>query len=428
MNVKVDNSEKNVTLLEIEVPLEKFEEGMEKSYRKNMKKYSIPGFRKGKAPRKILERHYGESIFYEDAIEIVCAETYDKAIEDNNVEPIDRPEIDIKQIGTGQNFIYTAKVTIKPEVELGEYKGIEVNKVEISVSDEDIQKEIKLVQEKNSREVDVTDRVSENGDSVNINFEGFVDGVAFEGGKAENHELKLGSQQFIPGFEEQLVGKNIDEEIIVNVKFPEEYHSKDLAGKDAMFKVTINSISTKLLPELDDEFAKDISEFDTLEEYKNSIKTNLEKKAQEEQKRATEDRILDKIVENASFEVPEIMVKNRIDSIIYDFDMNLRMQGLDLAKYLEMMGVGIEDFKDKFKERATKEVKNSLVIEKISKVENVKATDEQVEEELKFMAESYKLEIEDLKKDVTDSDMERIRYNAVVKNTMEMLVQNTKLV
>jgi trigger factor len=428
VNVKVENVEKNVVQLEIEVDAAKFEEGMQKSFLKNAGRFNIPGFRKGKAPRKMVERYYGEQTLYEDAINIVCPEAYDQAVEENDLHPVERPEIDIKQIGEGQNLIFTARVTTKPEVELGEYKGIEVSKVEVSVSDEDVEKELSKVAEKNARIITVEDRPVQSGDTTVIDFEGFIDEVAFEGGKGSNHELVIGSGQFIPGFEEQLIGAKTGDEIDVNVSFPEDYGKDELSGKPALFKVKINEIKVKELPVLDDEFAKDVSEFDTLDAYKDSLKEKLLHDAEHKAEHQTEDAIIDKVVENATVEIPKVMVDKRIDNLVYDFDMRLRYQGLDLNKYMEIMGMDSDTFRGQFANRAEGEVKSQLVLEKVSKVENITVSDEDVNEEIKKMAENYKQSEEDFKKHLKEDDIEYIKNNLVMKKTIDFLVESAKIV
>lgn len=427
MNVKVENVDKNVVQLEIEVDAAKFEQGLQKAFAKNAGKFNVPGFRKGKAPRKIVERYYGEEVLYEDAINIVCPEAYDEAVEQNNLQPVDRPEIDIKQIGSGQNLIFTAKVTVKPEVELGEYKGIEVSKIEASVSDEDVEKEINKVAERNARIITIEDRPAQSGDIVVIDFEGFIDGAAFEGGKASNYELKIGSGTFIPGFEDQLIGVNKGDEVDVNVTFPEDYGNEKVAGKPAVFKVKVNEIKFRELPVVDDEFAKDISEFDTLEEYKNDIKRKLIEAAEHRAKHETEDKVVEKAVENASVDIPEVMIEKNIDNKIYNFDMRLRYQGLDLDKYLEIMGMDTDTFRAQFKDAAGKEVKTQLVLEKIAQVENIQPSEEELNDEIKKLAESYNQKEEDFKKHLREDDIEYIKSNLSLKKTVDFLVENARI-
>ena len=427
MSVKIENVEKNVVQLEIEVDAAKFDEGMQKSFLKNAKKFNIPGFRKGKAPRAVVERYYGEQALYEDAINFVCPEAYDKAVEENDIHPVDKPEIDIKQIGSKQNLIFTAKVTTKPEVELGEYKGVEVKKAEAFVTDDDVENELKKVQEKNARLISVEDRGIQNDDIAVIDFEGFIDGVAFEGGKGSNYNLTIGSGQFIAGFEEQLIGAKKDDEVEVNVTFPEDYGNTDLAGKPALFKVKVNEIKVKELPDLDDEFAKDISEFDTLEAYKEDMRKKLVESAEHKAKHETEEGVVDRVVENASVDIPRVMVEKHIDGMAYDFDMRLRYQGMDLQRYLDIMGMDTDTFREQFSKRAEKEVKTQLVLEKVSKLEGIDATDEEVSEEIKRLAENYKQNEEDFKKHLREDDIEYIMSGIVVKKTVDFLVENAKL-
>lgn len=428
MNVKVENIEKNVVQLEIEVDAAKFEQGMQKSFSKNAGRFAIPGFRKGKAPRKMVERYYGEQVLYEDAINFVCPEAYDEAVESNDLHPVERPEIDIKQIGEGKELIFTAKVTVKPEVELGEYKGVEVSKIEVNVTDEDVEKELQTVIDKNARLVTVEDRAVQSGDTTIIDFEGFIDGVPFEGGKASDFELVIGSGQFIPGFEDQLIGTKTGDDVDVNVSFPEEYQKEELAGKPALFKVKIKEIKVKEMPAVDDEFAKDVSEFDTLEEYKQDLKNKLIHNAEHKAEHETEDNIIDKVVENATVDIPKVMVEKHIDNLIYDFDMRLRYQGLDLNRYMEIMGMDADAFRGQFASRAEKEVKTQLVLEKVSSTESIDAAEEEINEEIKRLAENYKQTEEEFKKHLKNDDIEYIKSNLIAKKTIKFLTENAKIV
>ncbi len=428
MKVKLEKLENNVATLEIEVDVAKFDEGMQKAYIKNAKRFNIPGFRKGKAPRKIVERYYGEAVFYEDAINIVCPDAYTEAVEETKIEPVDRPEIDIKQIGDGDNLIFTAVVTVKPEVGLGEYKGIEVKKVEYNVTEEDVENEIKQMQEKNARLVTIEDRAVEEKDTAVIDFEGFIDNEPFEGGKGEDYSLEIGSGQFIPGFEEQLIGKNTGEEIDVNVTFPEEYQAEELAGKPAVFKVKINQIKFKELPELDDEFVKDVSEFDTLDELKEDINKRLTEEAENKAKNEKENAVIDRILENVTVDLPEVMIENQINSMTRDFDMRLQSQGMNLDQYLQFTGSDLNQFKEQFKDQAEKQVKTTLVLEKISKLENVEVSDEDVEENIKKLAENYKMEVEKVKKLYRPEDLEAMKNDLAISKTVEMLVDGAKVV
>ncbi len=428
MNVKIEDVEKNVVQLEIEVDAAKFEEGMQKSYLKNVSKFNVPGFRKGKAPRNIIERYYGEQALYDDAINIVCAEAYDLAVDEKNIHPVDRPEIDIIQIGNKQNLIFTAKVTVKPEVELGAYMGVEVKKADATVTDEDLEKEFQKVVEKNSRLVTVTDRPVQTGDTAVIDFEGFIDSVPFEGGKGTDYNLVIGSGSFIPGFEDQLIGKNIGEDVDVNVSFPEDYGKDDLSGKPALFKVAIKEIKVKEMPTVDDEFAKDISEFDTLDEYKKDLRNKLEEAANHKAEHENEEKVIQKIAENATVEIPEVMIEKQIDAMAKDFDMRLRYQGLDLQKYLEIMGMDFQGFRGQFAQRAENEVRVQLVVEKICEVENTQVSDEEAEDEIKKIAETYKQSAEDLKKSLSPDDMEYIKKDIAFRKTIKLLVESAKLV
>lgn len=428
MNAKVENVGKNIVQLEIEVDAAKVEEGMQKSYLKNVKKFNVPGFRKGKAPRNIIEKFYGEQVLYEDAINFICPEEYDKAVKENNLHPVDRPEIDIKEIGKGKNLVFTAKVTVKPEVELGEYKGVEVKKIEVSVSDEDVENELKRVADANSRMITIDDRPIQSGDTAVIDFEGFIDGVAFEGGKGNDYDLVIGSGHFIPGFEDQLIGANKGDNLDVNVTFPEDYGNKDLAGKAAVFKVTVKEIKLKELPVIDDEFAKDVSEFDTLEEYKEDIRKKLLESAEHRAHHELEDNAVDKAVENATVEIPEVMIEKQIDNMVYNFEMSLRYQGLDLQRYMEIMGMEPANLREQFKARAEKEVKSQLVLEKISEVEGFEASEEELNEEIKRLAENYKQNEEEFKKHLREDDIEYIKGNLVMKKTVDFIVQNAKLI
>ncbi len=428
MQVKVENAGKNVVQLEIEVDAEKFEQGLQKAFVKNAKKFSIPGFRKGKAPRYMVEKFYGEQVLYEDAINEVCPEAYDQAVEENDIHPVERPEIDIKQIGKGQQLIFTAKVTVKPEVELGEYKGVEVTKASTLVTDEDVEKEIEKIRDKNSRLITIEDRPAASGDTVTIDFEGFVDDVAFEGGMGTDYDLVLGSGSFIPGFEDQLIGVSKGEAKDVNVTFPEDYNSKELAGKPALFKATVKEIKVKELPELDDEFAKDVSEFDTIEEYKTDLRKKLAERAEHSAQHENEDNVVEKVVGNATVDIPEVMIEKHIDNLVYDFGMRLRYQGLELEKYLEIMGMDMKAFREQFKNRAEQEVKTQMVIEKISKAEAIVPSDEDTDGEIKKMAENYKQTEEEFRQHLQPDDIEYIRSTLVARKTVEFLVENAKLI
>ena len=428
MNVKLENVEKNVVRLEIELDAATFEDGIKKAYFKNVRKFNVPGFRKGKAPRNIIERYYGEQAFYEDAINEVFPDAYEKAVEENKLEPVERPSIDIKQIGKGENLVLTATVTVKPEVELGQYKNVEVEKKVVLVTEDDVDKEIASVADKNSRLVSVDDRAIQNGDTALIDFEGFLDGVAFEGGKGEDYSLMIGSGHFIPGFEEQLIGVSAGADVDVNVTFPEDYQQKELAGKLANFKVKVKEIKVKEIPQIDDEFVKDVSEFDTLEEYKADIRKKLTETAEHKAKHETEDEVIKKVVENAKVDVPQVMIETRIDSIVRDFDYRLRYQGLELAKYLEIMGRTMEEFRSEFKERAEDEVKTQLVLEKVKNTEEITASEEEIQAELAKLAQNYNQDVEEFKKQVSEDDMEYVVSMVISRKSIDLLVENAKIV
>ena len=428
MSVKMEKKEKNIIQLEIEVDAAKFEEGLHKSYLKNVKRFNVPGFRKGKAPRSIVERHYGEEVLYEDAINIVCSEAYDKAVEENDIHPVDRPDIDIKQIGKGQNLIFVADVTVRPEVTLGQYKGVEVEKVKAMVTEDDVDKEIEKIAEKSARLITVEDRGIEKGDIADLDFEGFIDGVPFEGGKASGYRLEIGSGNFIEGFEEQLMGAKPGDDVEVNVTFPEDYSSEELAGKAALFKVIINDVKIKELPVLDDEFAKDVSEFDTLEEYKSDIRKKLTEAAEHKATHETEDRIINKVNENSSVDIPDVMIQKHIDNLIRDFDSRLRQQGLDLEKYLSIMDMGYVDFRSQFEKRAEAEVKTQLVLDAVCKAENIQATEDEFNEELIKIAENYQQDLEQFKQHLQKNDIEYIKDTIKIRKTIGLMVENAKIV
>ena len=390
MKSKVEKTKNaNEIKLEITIEAEKFDEAIKKVYFKSAKYISIPGFRKGKAPIQIVEKYYGKEIFYEDAFNDIAPEAMEEAVKENNLEIVSRPDIDIVQIAKGQDLIFTAVMQTKPEAELGKYKGIEIEKIEYNVSDDDINHELGHMQEHNSRMITVEDRPVESGDIETIDFEGFVDGEAFEGGKAEGHELEIGSNTFIPGFEDQIIGMKIDEEKDINVKFPDEYFSKDLAGKDATFKVKVHEIKKKELPKLDDEFAKDVSEFDTLAELKESIKEKQQKQNDDRAKYETEDAVIKAVCEDMKVEIPSGMIETEIENMVKDVEQRLSYQGLKLEQYLQMIGKTMEDMKKEYEPQAMESIKSRLALEAVIKKENIDVTDEQIEDKLKEMAKNY---------------------------------------
>jgi len=426
MSIKIEKTEnKNELKLEFIIEAKKFDEGMKKVYAKTAKYINIPGFRKGKAPMAIVEKHYGSEVFYEDTFNEIVPEEYERELKENNIEAVSRPNIEVKQIGKGQDLIFTAVVQIKPEVKLGKYKGIQLNKVEYNVSEEDINHELGHMQERNSRLVTVEDRSVEDGDITVIDFEGFVDGVAFEGGKAENHELTIGSKTFIPGFEDQIIGMKIEEEKDINVKFPEEYFSEELKGKDATFKVKLHGIKKKELPELNDDFAKDASEFDTLEELKASIKEKLEHENEHKAKYEMEDAAIKAVTETTEVEIPSGMIEIEIDNMIKDMETRMSYQGFNMEQYLKMMGKTMEEFKNESKPQAETSVKTRLTLEAIVKAENIEAAEEDVNKKVEEMAAMYGKTAEELKANeqfvtyVKDS----LKNEAVIK----FLLDNAKI-
>ena len=390
MNCKVEKTENaNEVKLELTIEASKFDEAMKKVYFKSAKYFNIPGFRKGKAPMNIVEKYYGKEIFYEDAFNEVAPEAMEEAVKENNLEVVSRPDIEVTQIGKGQDLIFTAVMQTKPEAKLGKYKGIEIKKIEYNVTDEDIEHELGHMQEHNARMITVEDRPVESGDTATIDFEGFVDGKAFEGGKAEGHELTIGSNTFIPGFEDQIIGMKIDEEKDINVKFPDEYFSKDLAGKDATFKVKVHEIKRKELPELDDEFAKDVSEFDTLKELKEDIKKKQEKQNKDKEKYETEDAVIKAVVENMEVDIPSGMIETETENMLKDFEQRISYQGIKLEQYLKMLGKTRDEMKKEYEPQAIEGIKSRLALEAVIKAEKIEATDEEVDEKLKEMAKNY---------------------------------------
>ena len=426
MNVKVENTEnKNEVKLTFNIEAEKFEEAIKKVYTKTAKYFNIPGFRKGKAPFQLVERQYGAAIFYEDAFNELVPEIYDEAIKENKVEAVSRPNIDIVQMEKGKELIFTATVETKPEVELGKYKGIEIKKIEYTTSDKDIEHELGHMAERNARLVTVEDRPVENGDITTIDFEGSVDGVKFEGGTSENHELTIGSNTFIPGFEDQIIGMKIDEEKDIKVKFPDDYFSKDLAGKDAVFKVKLHEIKKKELPKMDDEFAKDVSEFDTLDELKNSIKERLDTQNADKTKYETEEEAIKTVCDNTPIDIPNGMIEMEIDNMLHDMEHRLQYQGLNLTQYLQIMGKTEEDVRKEFKEQAEKSVKSRLVLEAIVKAEKIEANPDEVTDKIKEMATQYGRKEEELFENAQLQDY--IAENVKTEKAIDFIVKNAKI-
>ena len=426
MECKVEKT-KNANEVKLEMTIEaaKFDEAIKKVYFKSAKYFNIPGFRKGKAPMNIVEKYYGKEIFYEDAFNELVPEELAKAVEENKLEVVSRPDIEVQEIGKGQDLKFTAVFQTKPEVELGKYKGIEIKKIEYNVTDEDINHELTHMQEHNARMISIEDRPVEKGDIAVIDFEGFVDGVAFEGGKAENHELEIGSNTFIPGFEDQIIGMKIEEEKDIKVKFPDEYFSKDLAGKDATFKVKVNEIKKKELPELDDEFAKDVSEFDTLEELKKSIKDKMEKDNKQKEKYETEDAVIKAVCENVKVDIPSGMIETETENMLKDVETRLSYQGLKLDQYLQMIGKTREDMLKEYEPQAIESIKSRLMLEAVIKAEKIEATEDEIEAKMKEMAKNYgKENDEEFMKNENVANY--IKEGIKAEKAVEFLVKNAK--
>ena len=426
MSSVLDKKEKNIVDFTMTVSAETFAEALDRSFRKNVKNIAMPGFRKGKAPRKLIEKTYGEAIFYDDAIDFVFPSEYEAAISELALEPVDAPKLDIKEIGAGKDLVMTVTVTVKPEFELGEYTGIKLEEIVHTVSDEDVDRELSQKQERNARLVSVSDRAVKEGDIANINYEGFVDGVAFAGGQADNFDLTIGSGQFIPGFEDQIVGKTAGEEFDVNVTFPEEYHAEDLKGKPAVFKVKVNSIQYKELPALDDEFAKDVSEFDTLDELKADICAKLTEQADQAAKQERENAVIDKLVEDTEIDVPDCMIDNRVESIIRENNMRMAQQGISFEQYLSYIGTSLDQFKTMMRPNAEKQVRANLILEAIVKKEAFEITDEMLDDKVKEMAEMYHMEADKLKENLRDADKENIKEDMKMEKAVAYLVDNAK--
>lgn len=427
MKAELIKKEGNKVTLKITVDNNKFEASVNKAYNKSRNKYNIPGFRKGKAPRIVIETQYGKGIFYNDAIEILFPEVYPEAIKELDIDPIDNPDLDIEEISKDNGLVMVLNVEVKPEFELGNYKGIEIAKVENTVSDENVEAKLQEMVEKNARLVSVEDKALEDGDTAIIDFEGFENGVAFEGGKGENYNLVIGSNTFIPGFEEQLVGKKAGEEVEVNVTFPEEYHSQDLAGKPVVFNVKINDVKVKELSALDDEFAKDTSEFDTLDELKADVRAKLEEEAKNKADAETRNSVVEKVAENTEIEIPEVMVQHQIDNMLNELNYQLQYQGFGLQQLLEMTGRTMEELREERKEDAKKLVKSSLVLEAITKAEGIESTEEEFKAELEKMASAYNMEIDKIEASLRDADKEDIKGQIKIRKTIDLLVENATI-
>ena len=428
MSVQVEKLEKNMAKLTIEVDAAQFEDAMKKAFNKNKNKFNIPGFRKGKAPRAMIEKMYGEGIFYEDAADEAINATCMQAMDESGLEIVSRPEVAVEQIGKDKPFIYTALVAVRPEVILGEYKGIEVEKADASVTAEDVEAELKKVQEQNARLLNVEDRPVADGDKTVIDFEGFVDGKPFDGGKAEDYDLTIGSHSFIDTFEEQLIGRNIGEEGEVNVTFPEEYHAPELAGKPATFKVTVKEIKVKELPALDDEFAGEVSEFETMDEYKKDIEAKILERKQKEAATENENRVVDKVAANASLEIPDKMVESQIDNMVQDTARRMQGQGLSMDMYMKYTGMTMDSMRDQMRPQALKRIQTRLVLEEVVKAENIQVPDERLDEEIAKMAAAYQMESDKLKEYMSDRDKEQMKEDLAVQEAVDFLVAEAKLV
>lgn len=428
MSVQVEKLEKNMAKLTIEVDAAQFEDAMKKAFNKNKNKFNIPGFRKGKAPRAMIEKMYGEGIFYEDAADEAINATCMQAMDESGLEIVSRPEVAVEQIGKDKPFIYTALVAVRPEVILGEYKGIEVEKADASVTAEDVEAELKKVQEQNARLLNVEDRPVADGDKTVIDFEGFVDGKPFDGGKAEDYDLTIGSHSFIDTFEEQLIGRNIGEECEVNVTFPEEYHAPELAGKPATFKITVKEIKVKELPALDDEFAGEVSEFETMDEYKKDIEAKILERKQKEAATENENRVVDKVAANASLEIPDKMVESQIDNMVQDTARRMQGQGLSMDMYMKYTGMTMDSMRDQMRPQALKRIQTRLVLEEVVKAENIQVPDERLDEEIAKMAAAYQMESDKLKEYMSDRDKEQMKEDLAVQEAVDFLVAEAKLV
>lgn len=427
MKAELIKKEGNKVTLKITVDNNKFEEAVTKAYNKTKGKYNIPGFRKGKAPKVVIETQYGKGVFYNDAIEMLFPEVYPTALDELNIDPIDRPDLDVEEISKDNGLVMVVNVEVKPEFELGNYKGIEITKVDHNVTEEEVEATLQEMLNKNARLVSVEDRAIENGDTAVIDFEGFESGVAFEGGKGENYSLVIGSNTFIPGFEDQLVGKKAGEEVEVNVTFPAEYHAENLAGKAVVFNVKVNDVKVKELPNLDDEFAKDTSEFETLEELKSDVRSNLEKEAEAKAKNEMRNSLVEKVSANTEVEIPAVMVEQQIDNMLMELNYQLQYQGLNLQQLLSMTGRDVAELREERKADAQKLVKSSLVLEAIAKAENIEVSEEEFTAELTKMASMYNMDVEKIKSSLRENDIEDIKGQVKIRKTIDLLMDNAKI-
>ncbi len=428
MSLQVEKLEKNMAKLTVEVSAEQFDECIQTAFKKNKNRFVLPGFRRGKAPFHMIEKMYGASVFYEDAADEAINNTYAEALQESGLEIVSRPEITVEKIEKGQPFVYSAMVAVKPEVTLGQYKGIEVEKVSEEVTDEEIAAELAKVQDQNSRLITIEDRPVADGDHVTIDFKGFVDGAPFEGGEAQDYPLTIGSHSFIDTFEEQLIGKQAGEACEVNVTFPEEYHADNLAGKPALFQVTVKEIKKKELPELNDEFASEVSEFETMDEYKADLRAKLEEKKKKDAATQNEDRVVEAVVAGASMDIPDPMVNSQVESMVQDYARRMQSQGISLDDYMKYTGTTMNDLKEQMKPQAVRRIQTRLVLEAVAKAEDIQISDERMDEELQKMAEAYKLEVEKLKEYMGESEKQRVRQDLAVQAAVDLLVAEAKLV
>lgn len=422
MSLQVEKLEKNMAKLTIEVSAEELEKALQKAYLKNKNKISVPGFRKGKVPRQMIEKMYGPEVFYDDAANALIPDAYAEAADECELKLVSRPSIEVVQIEKGQPFIFTAEVAVKPEVTLGQYKGIEVEKIDTTATEEEITAEVDKERENNSRTITVEDRAVQDGDMTVIDFEGFVDGTAFDGGKGTDYPLTIGSGAFIPGFEEQLVGAEIGKEMEVNVTFPEEYHAKDLAGKAAVFKCTVKEIKVKELPEADDEFAKDVSEFDTLEEYRADLKRKVEERKTADAKAKKEDAVIEKIIEGAQMEIPEAMIETQAEYLVDDFAQRLQMQGMSMDQYMQYTGTTPEAMTNQMKPQAKKRIESRLVLEAVAAAENIEIDEEAIEAEMGRMAEAYKMELDKVKELISEEEKDNMKADLSIQKAIDLVV------
>lgn len=408
--------------LTIDVPAAEFEKAITTAYNKNKGRFNVPGFRRGKVPQMMIEKMYGAAVFYEEAANIVMPEAYAAAADESKLDIVSRPEIDVTQIEKGKDFIFTATVAVKPEAVLGQYKGIEVEKAVIEVTDEEVDAEVKKAQEQNSREITV-ERAAENGDTVVIDYAGTIDGVAFDGGSAKGHSLVLGSGSFIPGFEDQLIGAAAGSDVEVHVTFPEEYHAKELAGKEAVFACTVHEVKTKEYPEIDDEFAQDVSEFDTLAEYKDDIRKNITTRKENEAKNAKQQKVMDQIIENATMEIPDAMVETQAENMVNEYGQRLSYQGLSLQQYFQFTGLNAETLKEQLKPQALKNIQSRLVLEAVIKAENIEVSDDELNAEIEKMASMYQMEVDKVKELLGDAEKENIKNDIAAQKAVEFVTE-----